>query len=113
APVNVQLRTPKVAASTVNSTYLPLTRKLLPTLRARTVLFCLPESPRTVKPPPAHRSDPAKACPANIVSKDTKKKTPANGRGDHLLCLAHPPLRPPALSLTPAFVFICSISFSS
>src|SRR5258705_11321940 len=59
APVIVQSRTPKVAASTVNSTYFPLTRKLVPTLLASTILFCSPDSPKTENPPPWHAVDEA------------------------------------------------------
>src|SRR5262249_10349804 len=53
-PVNVQSRTPKVAASTVNSTYLPFTRNELGTEPAGTVTRWSPEMSSTVKPPPSH-----------------------------------------------------------
>src|SRR5262245_3486205 len=53
APVNVQSRTPKVAASTVNSMYLPFTRKDPGTEPAGTVTRWSPEISSTVKPPPS------------------------------------------------------------
>src|SRR5262249_24886492 len=52
-PVNVQSRTPKVAASTVNSTYLPFTRNELGTEPAVTVTRWFPKTSSTVKPPPS------------------------------------------------------------
>ena len=60
APVSVQLYKPKVAASTVNSTYLPFTRKVDGRLAADTVVFFWsPESPRRANPPPSHPSEAA------------------------------------------------------
>src|SRR3981081_2911561 len=70
APVRVQSRTPKLAASTVNSMYFPLTRKLLPTSLASTILFWSPESPSSEKPPLVHPFDEAaKPGAATNVSK--------------------------------------------
>src|ERR1700716_4183536 len=59
APVSVQSQTPKVDEFTENSTYLPFTRKTEPTRFAATIAFRLPESPRTVKPPPSQPADEA------------------------------------------------------
>src|ERR1700716_2837582 len=70
APVRVQSRTPKLAASTVNSMYFPLTRKLLPTSLVSTILFWSPERPRSENPPPVHPFDEAANAGAAIkVSK--------------------------------------------
>jgi hypothetical protein len=101
APVSFQSRTPKVAASTVNSTYLPLTRNVLPTLLAPTTVFWSPESPRREKPPPSQLADEAAdAADGTSVTAPTQRATAATrNNGDFresLLTLDLLKLPPPA-----------------
>src|SRR6266851_9571992 len=77
APVRVQLRTPKVEPSTVNSTYFPLTRKLLPTLGASTIVLWSPESPKSENPPPSHPADEA-AKPGTAIK--VSRNAPITGK---------------------------------
>src|SRR6267143_2492437 len=81
-PVNVQSRTPKVAESTVNTTYRPLTRKLLPTPAAGTVTFWSPERPSTENPPPSHPAE--EAAKASCGVKQNKNAAHAATATAHL-----------------------------
>src|SRR5258706_4832525 len=77
APVSVQSRTPKVAESTVNTTYLPFTRNLLPTVPAGTVVFWLPAIPSTENPPPSHPADEAANAARGVEKNDNAPHAPA------------------------------------
>src|SRR6266849_5472163 len=77
APVSVQSRTPKLAESTVNTTYFPFTRKLLPTVPAGTVVFWLPERPSTENPPPSHPADEAAKATCGVKKNDNAAHAPA------------------------------------
>src|SRR5438132_3733074 len=78
APVSFQSRIPNVADSTVNSTYRPLTAKVLGTLLAPTTLFWSPESPRREKPPPSQLAEEAaKARCGTSVSRARQIAAPA------------------------------------
>src|SRR5438132_7414887 len=85
APVNVQSRTPKLAESTVNTTYFPFTRNLLPTVPAGTVVFWSPERPSTEKPPPSHPADEAAKATCGIKQNDNAAHAAA--------ATAHPTIR--------------------
>src|SRR5258706_482317 len=74
---SVQSRRPKVAESTVNTTYLPFTRILLPTGPAGTVAFWLPEIPSTENPPPSHPADEAANAARGVEKNDNAPHAPA------------------------------------
>src|SRR3954463_14327391 len=75
---------PNESATTVNSMYFPLTRKVVGTAAAATVVVWSPERPRTVNPPPSQPAEaaaPPRLTPRTAVASKSKS-VPAVMRQD-------------------------------